>query len=254
MFLEPNIEIIDVIEIIKHKIKTKTPFCLTRYGDGEVGALKRNYSGFTRKFFCDLYNYKLPKGVNQLYKDSKGILLKGIKGSDIIGVVNTKTKLVPKNIYNDLSWRLKVNFLESHGINHSELVMCDSLLFRDKRLGDIHRFKEILNGSSLHIITSNKSKLDIEKSREILEVDVNITNYPQSINLNNREGFIQELGKIKEDVVLFGTGFNKDYGVILKEVHGKIALDFGATLDAWAGIVSRPWFKKNGPQHYLVIK
>jgi hypothetical protein len=58
---------------------------------------------------------------------------------------------------------------------------------------------------------------------------------------------------IKEPVVLLGIGLQKDYGVYLKENYGKIALDMGATLDAWAGLFTRPWFQQGGIQSYLTI-
>ena len=52
---------------------------------------------------------------------------------------------------------------------------------------------------------------------------------------------------------LFGVGLQKDYGVILRDEYGKIVLDMGATMDAWAGIHSRQWFHKGGSQEYLII-
>ena len=53
--------------------------------------------------------------------------------------------------------------------------------------------------------------------------------------------------------MLLGVGLQKDYGVILRDEFGKIALDMGATMDAWAGIISRPWFNKGQSQEYLLM-
>ena len=64
---------------------------------------------------------------------------------------------------------------------------------------------------------------------------------------------IKSFEKIKEDVVLLGVGLQKDYGVILRDEFGKIAIDMGATMDAWAGIISRPWFNKGQSQEYLLM-
>ena len=58
---------------------------------------------------------------------------------------------------------------------------------------------------------------------------------------------------IKEDVVLLGVGLQKDYGVILRDEFGKIAIDMGATMDAWSGIISRPWFNKGQSQEHLLL-
>ena len=63
----------------------------------------------------------------------------------------------------------------------------------------------------------------------------------------------QRLLNKEKDVVLLGVGLQKDYGVILRDEFGKIALDMGATMDAWAGIISRPWFNKGQSQEYLLM-
>jgi hypothetical protein len=64
---------------------------------------------------------------------------------------------------------------------------------------------------------------------------------------------LKSFEKIKSEVVLLGVGLQKDYTTILKNKHGKISLDMGATLDAWASIYSRPWFQKGGLQEHLII-
>ena len=45
----------------------------------------------------------------------------------------------------------------------------------------------------------------------------------------------------------------KDFGSYLSN-RGKIALDFGATLDAWAGLITRRWFHEGGLQKHCLIK
>ena len=41
--------------------------------------------------------------------------------------------------------------------------------------------------------------------------------------------------------------------VYLKNNYGKVAIDAGATLDAWAGKITRPSFNPNGKQNYLLL-
>lgn len=254
MYLQPNISIVETIDIIKEKIKTKTPFCLTRYGDGEIGALMEHYSSQDERFFCNLYNYKHPTEVKQLYIDAKPMLMRALKSSDIIGIMDKNCEIVSRNLYNDRTWSLPDTFMVKNGIDVEKLTICDHMLSRNKLVGDINEFKKILDGNDLHIISSNKKGLSGKNLSSILEADVNITNYPPEINLNNRGEFIKNLKNIDGTVVLLGTGFNKDYGIILRDEYGKICLDFGATLDAWADVISRPWFNHGNKQDYLRIK
>jgi hypothetical protein len=120
-------------------------------------------------------------------------------------------------------------------------------------VGNIFNFKKILDGEDLHIISPNKKLLESKKLDEILECNVSITEHPYSINFNNRDEFIKNFKNIKENVVIYGCGLQKDYGIILRDDFGKIAIDMGATIDAWAGIISRVWFNKNNKQNHLLL-
>ena len=73
------------------------------------------------------------------------------------------------------------------------------------------------------------------------------------VNAKDRKKIIQSFNQIEAPVVVFGTGILKDYGAILAKQYGKVAIDFGATLDAWAGKKTRPWFTPYGPQGYLLV-
>ena len=42
MYLEVNQTIEEAINLIKEKIRTNTPFALSRYGDGEIYFINRN--------------------------------------------------------------------------------------------------------------------------------------------------------------------------------------------------------------------
>ena len=49
-FLVPNLSIVETVKIIGEKIKNKTPFALTRFGDGEIYILnKTGDEGFVKK-------------------------------------------------------------------------------------------------------------------------------------------------------------------------------------------------------------
>ncbi len=85
------------------------------------------------------------------------------------------------------------------------------------------------------------------------DLDGGFTHHSQGVNFRNRDEFLKSFEKIKEDVVLLGVGLQKDYGVILRDEFGKIAIDMGATMDAWSGIISRPWFNKGQSQEHLLV-
>jgi hypothetical protein len=253
MFLQPNLSNTETIEIIKEKIKNKTPFALTRFGDGEIYILNRNgYESFNSRV-CREYGYRYPDDVNKFYDDAKKIVQDALIKTDIIGIMDKDCDIIPKGIYNENTWSLNESFISNLGLDVDKLFICDHMIARSKVLGNILEFKKILNGEDLHIISPNKKILELKKLGEILECNVNITEHPFSINFNNRDEFINNFDKIKETVVIYGCGLQKDYGVILRDNYGKIALDMGATMDAWSGIMSRPWFNKNNRQDYLTL-
>ena len=72
-------------------------------------------------------------------------------------------------------------------------------------------------------------------------------------DLNKRDSVFKLLDQIKEDIVIIANRcYGKDFPHYLAN-KGKICIDIGATVDAWAGIMSRKWYKKGGIQHYCVI-
>ena len=127
------------------------------------------------------------------------------------------------------------------------------MLSRHKEFGSVEGIRDILQGKSVNIITPHKNILESKNLSNLLQTEVKITEHPFSINFNNRDEFVQNLKNIEEPVVLLGIGLQKDYGIYLKENYGKIVLDMGATLDAWSGLITRPWFHKGNRQSYLMI-
>lgn len=252
-YIQPNITIEETIEIIKNKISSETPFSLTRFGDGEIHIINgTGNDGFKRKI-CNNWGYKYPNEINTAYNDAKKILIESMIKSDIIGFMDEHTRTLPSRVYNKLNWSLPIEFLEKIGRDVSETKICDHMIARSYELGNVDSFKEILNGKDLHIISPNKSRLEDKNLSRLLECNVSISHHPHSINFNNRYEFMETFKYIKEPVVVFGTGLIKDYGVYLRDNFGKITLDLGATLDAWSGILSRPWFGPNNKQNYLVL-
>lgn len=251
-FLIPTISINDTVEFIREKIKTKTPFSLTRFGDGEIYILNKNCdSGFLKKN-CDLWGYSYPQEIDNFLNDAGKIIKNAFIKSDIIGIMDPNTKMV--NIpYSYNTWSIEKYKVELWGKNPKQLIICDHMIARSPQLGDVNQLKTVLEGASVNIISPNSELLSTKKLEEKLQTTVNFTTHSKGVNFRNRDEFIKSFENIKEDVVLLGVGLQKDYGVILRDEFGKIALDMGATMDAWAGIISRPWFNKGQSQEYLLI-
>ena len=252
-YIQPNLTINETVNIIKSKISSETPFSLTRFGDGEIYIINGNGTDEFKKKICRNWGYSYPDQVEKGYSEIRKILIDSMVKSDIIGFMDKNTKTLPPNFYRENTWSLPTTFLTDIGRDLLTTQICDHMIARSNELGNIHNFKEILNGKDLHIISTNKSKLESKNLSKILECNVKITDHPTEININNRDEFIRELSNIKEPVVIYGTGLLKDYGVYLRDNFGKVTLDLGATMDAWSGIISRPWFGKNNKQDYLVI-
>ena len=252
MIIEPNISIPKTVDLIREKIKNKTPFALTRFGDGEIKMIKKekwNNEAYQR--ICNLWHYDYPSEVGQAWSDISNLLLNALFNSDVVGFLDRNTPYLPSGIYDSDRWSISNSFLEEKGIDPNSFLVCDHQISRSKELGNLHSFKNILCGNDLHIISPNKSSLLKKKLSSILECNVEITLHENSKKLVNRHDHFRKFDKIKENVVVFGTALEKDYGIYLRDYFGKIAIDLGSTLDAWGGLITREWF--NNIQKHLVL-
>lgn len=163
---------------------------------------------------------------------------------------NTKVVKIP---YNYNIWSIEKYKAELWGRNIKDIKICDHMISRSLELGNIDSMKNLLNGHSVNIISPNTKILVPKQLEKRLETEVRFTHHSRDVNFRNRDVFLKSFENIKEDVVLLGVGLQKDYGVILRDEFGKIAIDMGATMDAWSGIISRPWFNKGQPQEHLLL-
>ena len=253
MYLEQTISVNQTIDLIKEKIKSNEPFAFSRFGDGEIHALNRNFETQFQIRGCREWGYQYPQQIQQYYDDCTAVILNSIKHSDVIGLMDKNNDIAKTMGYRESVWSIKTDFLESRKIDTSKLIVTDHMLPRMKEFGHIESFKEILQGKSLNIISPNTEKLKEKNLGKLLDAEVTFTYQPNSINLRNRDEFIESFKNIKSDVVLVGCGLQKDYVVYLRHNYGKVAIDVGAVLDAWAGLLTRPWFKQGGKQDYLML-
>jgi hypothetical protein len=104
-FLTPNISIVDTVQLIKEKIESKTPFALTRFGDGEIYILNNNYSKEFLNLNCKLWGYRFPEESDNFVTDASKIIKKALRiyGNDFIqlkglGFTCTLEKLIKLKI------------------------------------------------------------------------------------------------------------------------------------------------------------
>jgi hypothetical protein len=253
MYLELNTSVDQSIDLIKEKIKSNTPFSFSRFGDGEIHAFNRSFEPQFEMRGCREWGYQYPSQINVYYDDTKKVILNSLKYSDMIGLMDGDNDIFKGRNLNKQNWSFSKKSLNDNGIDTSKFLITDHMLPRSEKFGKIENFKEILQGKTLNIISPNTEKLKQKNLSKLLDADVTFTYQPNSINLRNRDEFIQNFKNIKSDVVLVGCGLQKDYVVYLRHNYGKVAIDVGALLDAWAGIQSRPWFQHGGKQNYLML-
>ncbi|NIQ13129.1 MAG: hypothetical protein GTO02_01580 [Candidatus Dadabacteria bacterium] len=187
------------------------------------------------------------------------ISIRALDGSDVIGLLTQSAhdknfKFSPWNYKIDY-WLFYIDeFKEKIGIDINSKVIVDHQLPRSQQMGNINNFKDIIGDTDIHIISCNVPGLKNNKIDEILKVGVSYTQITNIMKYSEREHFINEISNIKESVVLFGTGnMGKDFGIYLRDNYGKICIDMGTTLDAWAGIISKIWFDEGNIQRHCVI-
>lgn len=257
-YLKPNITVDQSIEMIKEKIRTKTPFSFTRFGDGEIYILNRNgykYKDWEERI-CNDWGYQFPNDIGRAYDEIGEIIKFSFLNTDMIGIMSEEHEIfkVPSMEFNSNTWSISKEKLNELGIYKDNFLISEHMLPRYRELGNIQEFAKIIDGNNIHIISPRTNELKNKKIDKIMNVEVSFTHHGYNINVDNRDNIFRTFDKIKEPIVILGTSILKDYGPILSKQYGKISLDFGATLDAWSGIYSRPWFKKGNLQDYLLIE
>ena len=244
--MSTNIDTTDqqLYEILKHHINNDLPLALVRLGDGEIAILKGTAAPALRKRFCSYNGYVWNVNGDECLSLAKQILRDAIKNSDILGVLDKSTP-IGKKVYSN-KWVLPADFLQGNNPK-----ICNHQVTRGTILGDITKFKEIINGKDIHIISSRTAALKNNNLAQRLGVNVSYTQVEFKSSIKNRQHIFDKIDKITEHIVLVGIGVKgKDIPAYLRD-KGKVCLDWGATIDAWAGIASRPWFA-NLQKHCLI--
>jgi hypothetical protein len=241
-------EISEAIFLIKQSIHNKSPLSLVRIGDGEINILKER--GGSDDWNQRVISLNETSTIEEAFSINKPFIENAIAKADILGLLDPKSKYVSFN-YDENLWSISDEYILRFRTSMPMIV--DHQISRSRELGSVQGMRDLLSGKAIHIISPNVDRLKERKISELLGSKVSFTDNSMSIKHYNRQPIIDSFKNIREDIVLLGVGPHKDYCTILKE-HGKIAIDLGATLDAWAGLKTRGWFEKGNLQEYLFIE
>lgn len=249
-YLNINLDDEKFLDILNDHIKIRKPLSFTRFGDGEIYIINGNIPPVIAKRLREIWGYSdIEAARNNILK----VLEFAIANTDIIGLMNPKNEIAKNINYTKEKWSLKESYVEKLR-NKKDIIVADHMIARSQILGDINNFKKIIKGIDIAIIHPNVKLLEKNKIHELLGINIKYIETPNAMNEDQRQSLIKSFDNIKEFIVLYGCSINgKDFGVYL-EKSGKIALDYGATLDAWAGLITRPWFKNGSPQNHCLIK
>lgn len=259
-YLERNLSNVKTAELVHDAIRHRNPFLLTRYGDGELNFLK-----FPQNQIQHWLNLGLRRqGVLSKNKRENDrhirifteMLVQTFNMSDVVGISSKYLNPVYKandGTQNILKWNISVEELVANNINIQNKHICDHRIHLSKEIGMTENFKDLICGRDIHIIGYYIKYLIENKLDNRLGVKISYTQ-SQKHFYKNRKRIINSLSSIKEDIVLLGIGgIGMNVGCELKQKYGKIVIDVGSLLDAWAGVYTRPWFKPNGENRYVVF-
>tara|TARA_R110000823_G_scaffold314655_1_gene444277 strand:- start:6536 stop:7405 length:870 start_codon:yes stop_codon:yes gene_type:complete len=261
-----NITDAELFIAIQSSIANSTPLSYIRIGDGEIQIMKKilhcktadelNIRAHALKHIALRYNEVYTEDNPLMLKWRQGII-DTFKSSDYCGIFTTQE--IEEMMA--LGWLKEArkeatlgryvpnqDVFDYYGIDVNKLKICSVMFNKGEQLGIIENFKQLVGDRRITIITSqtenlkNNRKFQINLGNQVDFITVKHEHgNPKSKALNQKDWVRSHFKDIKSHVVLFGMGgAAKDLCNELKNDWGKCAIDMGSTLDAWAGIISRP--------------
>lgn len=233
------------IDLLSNSIYDGKSLSLVRLGDGEMFILNNNAPKYVKTRAEKNWGVPFPELVSIV----RPALIHAIKNSDVIG-------LLDKNGYMGHAWThdwvLKDSVLQE-AKRTKKIMVCDHQITRGPILGDASKLKGILANNPIHIISSRTTGLIENKLSEKLNCNITYTQVEYYESILYRRHLLDSIKEISEQIIIISAGvMGKDIPSILAK-SGKICLDFGATVDAWAGISSRPTLVAGGIQSHCLL-
>ncbi len=254
MFLQPNVQELKFINYLQTAIKEKRGFSVVRFGDGEIQFLKKQLSPPVEE---RIHRGDFYKTTSEAIECANKILYYCLTNTDFIGVMDFDNIIFKRLRDTKTSWGIPHSLLSD--LNRKKRIkVVDHMIFRDRIFGNPKNFKKVINGERICIVHPFVDKMKDNGLEKILQTKIRYIKTPYLISMKtedqNRMSLFNKLDSIEENIVLYGCSIRaKDIGCYLAS-RNKIALDYGATLDAWAGVISRGWFNKGNLQEYCLIK
>jgi hypothetical protein len=206
-YIQPNITISESISTIKEKIRTKTPFSFTRFGDGEIYVLNRNgykYRDWEKIQLCNTWGYSYPDEIQKGYNEMGEIVKYALKNTDMIGIMSETHDIFdnPGMLFIPEQWSLSIEFIKNLNIDIENMKITESLLPRYKEFGNIFEFSKIIDGNDIHIISSKTNQLKSKNIDKILGVNVTYTDHSHEINAYNRDSIFKSFENITQIIPL----------------------------------------------------
>lgn len=248
----PNISRSGMLNLIRLKIWRKEPLSTVRLGDGEVFILRGNSPTIKRT----VHHLWADEGMSEekAFEEVRKILITGLQKADAIGLYYYPQISEDIQIYNNLDcqqakklttklmlgrerYSLPIGLLESLGIDSKEKIFFDAVLTHSFEFGYVESFRNLLRGTPVNLISPHEELFKKNRLEDLLQAPITYTRLDRVAGkFQDRPQVLERISNIQEPVVLFGYGsYGKDFGVFLRE-QGKVVLDVGRLLDAWAGI------------------
>jgi len=208
---------------VRDAIKNEEPFVFTRIGDGESYLIRSHLFGEEmpkkreKQMFVD---WQLPTDLKKALSEITAPIFKGMEFSNLVGLgssptVNIPAYLVPKNV-----------------------SVCAAGL--SQRIGDPNQLNDLLHGKGVAVITNHGDTL--EKNLRPFVKNLNVIHLDHNLGVAEYQDRINNL-QFEEPVVMWGYGYAKDIGILLRDRLGKTCLDMGSVLDAWRGLATRGCYR-----------
>jgi hypothetical protein len=209
----------------------------------------RHHQNLCYDFYTKTCNLSEGYDVNPIVDRIGNDIILALQGSSHIGISNIEDMVFNASIDDFYlykhSYMPHIQLFVDCGVDFKKIT--DVNVYRNSTFLNPFLFKDVLNGKSVHIITSNENELkNIIKLNEILNTKISYTNLTpvhgdlSTYSFMNHEYLYDKCSEITEPIVLFGLGAGaKHIPSYLMKSFNKTVIDLGSVLDLWAGKKNR---------------
>lgn len=257
-YIKPNMTKEQFIGLCERKIRDGEPFAFCRIGDGEVKHFLNKFrQQHTERLFCKNWGLRWPEDLEKGRNICLKLICTAIQQSDVVGMLDLTNEVSKKLRATPEVWSLSTSDLKKNGITCCDhLKIVDHTITRSVEIGCVRGMAKLIDSRPVHIVSSRTTRLIQNNIGTLLNSKVSFTQVDNTTELSekSRSELFEKMNLIEEYIVLISLSvIGKDIPAYLKK-RGKFCLDMGATIDAWAGIANRPWFKKGSLQHHCLIQ